>query len=261
LLITVPIRVEGVDRNGEKFYEETRTLVINREGARIYLKRRVTPAALLNISTSIGPRTANFRVVGPTQPASSEGSEWGVECLESNGNIWGIGFPPPSKEGIGAALLECRRCHAVKLSQLSLIEHEVLGTSGLLVKPCEDCGRLTSWSYKEPSIAAAAEGEGAPENLGEFQTGLGHRAHGRAALQLPIRVRSFYGTEVFARSENVSRGGMCFISDHGYEVGEILLVTCPYEASAHNIEVRSKVISRREMQGTGRKIYGVSYVR
>ena len=46
LLITVPIRVEGVDRNGEKFTEETRTIVINREGARIYLKRLVAAGQL-----------------------------------------------------------------------------------------------------------------------------------------------------------------------------------------------------------------------
>jgi hypothetical protein len=262
LLITVPIRVEGVDRNGERFYEQTRTLVINREGARIYLKRKVTPAALLNISTSIGPRTAKFRVVGPTQPASSEGSEWGVECVEPNCNIWGIGFPPPaSKEGQCVVLVECRRCHAVSLSQLSLVEHEVLGTSGLLVKPCGDCGRLTSWSYKDPSLAAAAEGQGSPEILSKGPAGSGRRAHGRVALQLPIRVRSFYGTEEFARSENVSRGGLCFVTDRTYEVGEILLLTCPYETSGHNIEVRSHVIRRQEMQGTGRKIYGVGYER
>ena len=88
-----------------------------------------------------------------------------------------------------------------------------------------------------------------------------HRAHNRVALQLPIRVRSFYGTEEFTRTENVSRGGLCFITDRNYEVGEVILVTCPFEKSGHNIEVRGQVVRRREMQGTGRKIYGVSYER
>ena len=74
-------------------------------------------------------------------------------------------------------------------------------------------------------------------------------------------MRSFSGKEEFARSENVSRSGMCFISDRDYEVGEVILVTCPYEKTGHNIEVRSHVVRRREMQGTGRKIYGVSYER
>jgi hypothetical protein len=266
LLITVPIRVEGVDRNGEKFNEETRTIVINREGARIYLKRPVAAGSMLLITTMVARRSGKFRVVGPTQPPSGEGGEWGVECRESNGNIWGIGFPlAPALEGACTALIECRRCHAVKLSHLSMVEHEVLGTSGLLVKECEPCGRSTSWSYREPSMTIPGDDGGAslpsPESLAEQQLGANRRTHNRVALLLPIRVRGFYGTEEFTRTENVSRGGLCFITDRNYEVGEVLLVTCPYEKGGHNIEVRGLVARRREMQGTGRKIYGVRYER
>jgi hypothetical protein len=266
LLITVPIRVEGVDRDGEKFSEDTRTLVINRQGARICLKRLVAAGATLLITTMVGRRSAKFRVVGPTQPLSGEGGEWGVECLESNCIIWGIGFPPPSSaEGICTALLECRRCHAVKLSHLSMVEHEVLGTSGLLLKECEACGRSTSWSYKEPSMTLTGDDAGAalpsPESLTEQQAGSNRRIHNRVALQLPIRVRSFYGTEEFTRTENVSRGGLCFITERNYEVGEVILITCPFEKSGHNIEVRGQVVRCRELQGTGRKIYGVRYER
>jgi hypothetical protein len=266
LLITVPIRVEGIDRDGEKFAEAAQTLVINRQGARIYLKRMVTAGAVLMITTSVGHRSAKFRVVGPTQPYSCEGGEWGVECQEPNCNIWGIGFPPPAGEdGTCTALLECRRCHTVKLSHLSMVEHEVLGTSGLLVKQCDACGRSTSWSYKEPSVPVTGEDAPpplpSPESLVENQTEANRRTHNRVALQLPLRVRSFYGTEEFTRTENVSRGGVCFVTERSYEIGEVVLVTCPYEKSGHNIEVRGQVVRRREMQGTGRKIYGVSYER
>jgi len=266
LLITIPIRVEGIDRDGDKFAEETRTLVINRQGARIYLKRLVSAGATLLITTSVGHRSCRFRVVGPTQPLSGEGGEWGVESEEAGCNIWGIGFPPPlSLESGCTALLECRRCHVVKLSHLSMVEHEVLGTSGLLVKECEACGRTTSWSFREPSVPITGEDAApalpSPESLAEQQSGVNRRVHNRVALQLPIRVRSFYGTEEFTRTENVSRGGVCFVTDRNYEVGEVLLVTCPYERSGHNIEVRGQVVRRRDMQGTGRKIYGVSYER
>ena len=265
LLITVPIRVEGMDREGQKFTEETQTLVVNRHGARIYLKRMVAAGAVLVITTMVGRRSAKFRVVGPTQPPTGGGGEWGIECEESNCDVWGIGFPPPSAmEGVCTALLECRRCHAVKLSHLSMVEHEVLATSGLLVKECEACGRSTSWSYREPSMPLSDDpgaGLPCPEGLTEQQEGSKRRIHKRVALQLPIRVRGFYGTEEFARSENVSRGGMCFISDRNYEIGEVILVTCPFEKNAHNIEVRAQVVRRREMQGTGRKIYGVCYQR
>lgn len=266
LLITVPIRVEGVDREGARFVEETRTLVINRQGARIYLKRPVAAGAMLLITTTVGHRASKFRVVGPTQPVSGEGGEWGVECQEPKANIWGIGFPPASVTGGDcAALIECRRCHTVKLTRLSMVEHEVLGTSGLLVKQCDTCGRSTSWSYKEPSLAVSGDDAvaaiPATDVIIEPPNASNRRTHNRVALQLPIRVRSFYGVEEFTRTENVSRGGVCFITDRNYEVGEVLLITCPYEKGGHNIEVRGLVARRREMHGTGRKIYGVSYER
>ncbi|HMD84429.1 MAG TPA: PilZ domain-containing protein [Terriglobia bacterium] len=266
LLLTVPIRVEGMTRDGEKFSEDTRTIVISRQGARIYLKHVVAAGAVLRIAPLVGRRSAMFRVVGPTQPLTGQGGEWGVECEGSNCEIWGIGFPPASSaESMCTALIECRRCHAVKLSQLSLVEHEVLGTSGLLVKPCEACGRSTSWSYKETSMLLTGDDAGAalpsPESLLERQGESDRRTHNRVALRMPIRVRSFSGTEEFTRSENVSRGGLCFVTDRTYEVGEIVLVTCPCEKTGHNIETRGQVVRRREMHGTGRTIYGVRYER
>jgi hypothetical protein len=266
LLLTVPIRVEGVDRNGEKFFEDTQTIIINRQGARIRLKRVVTANTPLVVTTLLGHRKAKFRVVGPTQPITGEGGEWGIECLEENANVWGIGFPPPqNEEGMCTALIECRKCHVVKLAHLSLVEHDVLGTSGLLVKQCEACGTSTSWSYCEPSTAIQGDEAGAPlptpETVEAQQAGANRRIHNRVALQLPIRVRNYYGTEEFTRSENVSRSGLCFASDKTYEVGEFLLVTCPYEKAGHNIEMRGRVARRLDMKGTGRRLYGVSYER
>jgi hypothetical protein len=267
LLLTASIRVEGMNQDGEKFSEDTRTIVISRQGARIYLKHVVAAGAVLLIAPLVGRRSAMFRVVGPTQPLSGVGGEWGVECLESNCDIWGIRFPPArSVESICTALIECRRCHTVKLTPLTLVEHEVLGTSGLLVKQCDACGRATSWSYKETSMPLAGDDLGAalpsPESLTEQQGESNRRTHNRAALQMPIRVRSFSGTEEFTRSENVSRGGLCFITSRNYEVGEVLLVTCPFEKTdPQHIETRGQVVRRREMQGTGRKIYGVCYER
>lgn len=266
LLITIPIQVEGMDQKGERFSEATRTLVINRQGARITLKRAVCVGAVLQISTMGGRRSGKFRIVGPTQPPTGEGGEWGIECQEARINIWGIGFPPPAPgDGACAALLECRRCHEIKLCQLSMIEHEVLEKTGLLVKECEICGRSTSWSFKEPSVALASDDGSTtlpPDvTLSAKTLASQRRTHNRVALQLPIRLRGFYGSEEFTRTENVSRTGLCFITDRNYEVGEVILVTCPYEKNGHNIEMRGHVVRRREMQGTGRKIYGVSYER
>ena len=101
LLLTIPIQVEGEEGAGTKFSESTRTLVINREGARIYLKHAVVPGAIVAVSTQVGKRSARFRIVGPTQPKTQEGGEWGVECLDPKTNLWGIEFPPPDWEPAG----------------------------------------------------------------------------------------------------------------------------------------------------------------
>lgn len=264
LLLTIPIRVEGLDPKGQKFAENTRTLVINRQGARIQLKHPVTPGARVQISTMVGNRQANFRVVGPTKPVTAEGGEWGVECLEEKGNIWGIGFPPSkSEEGLCSALLECRRCHAVILIHISLVEHDVLASSGLITRECKSCERETAWGYTEQALGMPAPGQEAEPSISEVmeppQPTANRRVYGRVALKLPVRVRNYYGVEEFTKTENVSKGGTCFISDKNYEMGEILLVTCPFEKGGHNIEVRAKVVRCRELVGTGRKIYGVRY--
>lgn len=272
LLITIPIRVNGVDRFGKEFQESARTLVVNRHGARILLKQSVAAGTQLLITTAGGRRSAKFRVVGPIQPPTEEGGEWGIECLESNSNLWGIEFPPATRsDNECAALLECARCHTVKLLRLSMVEHEVLGNSGLLVRDCVACSRPTSWTFRDPAaqpfpewaepapaVAAGNAGLPAASPRGDEAAAL-FRGNERVALQLPIRLRSFSGKEEFSRTENVSRGGLCFIGEGNYEIGEVILITCPYEKDRQNTEVRGQVVRRREIQGSGRKIYGVSY--
>ena len=45
----------------------------------------------------------------------------------------------------------------------------------------------------------------------------------------------------------------------GRQEGEVLLVTCPYEKGGHNIEVRTQVMRRIEMESTAKRIYGIRY--
>lgn len=264
LLLTIPIRVEGSDSQGQVFSETTRTLIINRQGARIQLKRRVPPGATLAITNLVMNSRGKFRLVGPTQPLSPEGGEWGVECLEEKRNIWGIGFPPPpDNEDQASALLECRQCHSVSLTPLSIVEQDVLTSSGMLPKECPNCQKVTTWGIAEKTLSVPVPGQEAEPSINEFvesaPPAVDRRQHSRVGLRLPIRVRSFLGPEEFTKSENISKGGLCFISDQRYEVGEVLLVTCPYHKTGHNIEVRSNVVRRRELKGTKRFIYGLRY--
>ncbi len=263
LLLTFPIRVEGADIQGARFAENTRTLVVNRHGARIQLARIVAPGQPLHIVNLAGNRQAEFRVVGPTQPASHHGGEWGVELRDEKENIWGIEFPPvENRELPCSALLECRVCQTVGLANMSLIELDVLNNSGLLNRRCAKCADDTPWGHPRQPVGGPLPLDSRPGAEGGAETAAAfadRRSSSRVSLRLPIRVRNWYGTEEFGKSENVSKGGIAFISEKRYEFGEAIQVTCPYNPGADNIESRARVVRRSELQGAGRWVYGVRY--
>ena len=260
LLITVPIRVEGVDRDGEKFSEDTRTLVINRQGARICLKRLVAAGATLLITTMVGRRSAKFRVVGPTQPLSGEGGEWGVECLHLDKNIWDIYFPPASEDSDARVLLSCRNCHSLSLQSLSLVEVEVLETAGLLTKPCVHCGDSTPWGYSQRGFEVESKAYQAAVRAatsGVPPLTIDRRKSDRKPAQLPVRIRDYYGEIEIAQTENISQEGFCFSSARKYLVGQGIVVICPFDAVNEKPEVRARIV-RAETEGE-QNIYGVHY--
>ncbi len=265
LMLTVPLTVHGKDAGGLLFQDTARTSVLNRHGARIQIARRLASGDVVRVVNMLNRQAADFRIVGPVAPFTEAGGEFGVECLDRRANIWGIQFPPLA-EGESAeskALLECRKCHTVALIPLSLVEVEVLETSGILMNVCEHCKVRTQYGYAEKQISMGTPGDAAI--VAEVQAEVDavaaseRRRHRRVALQLPVRIRDYQGGVEFTKSENISKGGFCFTSNKDYQVGEGLLVVCPYHEAGQSIEVRGRIVRRREVPGSARKIYGVSY--
>ena len=265
LMLSIPLRVEGDDAQGAAFKDDARTITLNRNGARILLLRPLIAGQTLRLTNLVAHRTADFRVVGPLSPRSDKGGEWGVECKGGERDIWGIKFPPRAmeEETESAALLECRTCHSVALIRLSLVEVEVLGTSGLLTKACDGCEANSPWGYAEKQVAMGAPpGEAAMlEAAGAAATirGADLRRHRRVALQLPVMVRDYSGAFELTKSENVSKGGFCFASDKNFHLGEGVMVACPYNKSDQSLEVSAKIVRKQKVEGSDRKIYGVRY--
>ena len=262
LMLTVPLHVKGVDPQGGEFLEDARTVTLNRHGARIQIVRPLVTGQTVRVINLVSRKDAEFRVVGPVSPRTDKGGDWGVECVDHKVNIWGIQFPPSlSEEADSAALLECRNCHLVSLMHLSLVEVEVLQTSGLLSKPCGACKKTTPWGYAEKQLTMGAPPDEAAmlAEASQAEKGAEQRRHRRVSLQLHVLVRDYYGGVEVTKSENVSKGGFCFISEKNHLVGEGVLVACPYSASEHSIEVRAKIVRRLDIQGSIRKIYGVRY--
>ncbi len=262
LMLTIPLRVSWQDAQGRSFEADARTLTLNRHGARIHVLRPLVRGSVVRLTNLISRRDTEFRVVGPVSPHTEKGGEWGVELVDGKANIWGIQFPPAGKdEADSAALLECRVCHSVALMHVSLVEVEVLETSGILTKPCETCGKQSLWGHAEKQVAMGAPAEEAAMVAEAAQAARGAelRRHRRVALQLPVLVRDYYGGTEISKSENVSKGGFCFISEKNYIVGEGVVVACPYSTSEHSIEVRAKIVRCQPVEGTSRKVYGVRY--
>lgn len=85
------------------------------------------------------------------------------------------------------------------------------------------------------------------------------RKHHRVRLGMPLQLRDSLGMVEFAKAENVSEGGFCFVSEKTYEIGESLVVSCPYEPGGLNIEISAIITSRRREPDPKVMIYDVRY--
>ena len=63
------------------------------------------------------------------------------------------------------------------------------------------------------------------------------RQHRRVSLQLPVRIRDYRGRVEVTKTEDVSKGGFCYVSQENYYAGEGMLTVCPYSPNGHNIEI------------------------
>jgi len=149
------------------------------------------------------------------------------------------------------------------LTLISLVEYDVLESAGVLPKECKTCGQLTSWGYSQGQVGMPPPEQIADPSLKEVleppPPTADRRISLRASLRLPIRVRNWYGTVEYTKTENVSKGGLAFVSDKHFELGEALLVTCPYSPDVESIEVRASVARCLEIKGSGRFLYGLRY--
>jgi hypothetical protein len=272
--LSIPLRIHGTDGAGRPYECEARTVDLNRHGARIRISRLLAAGETIRVRNVSNRREADFRVAGPVSPLTKEGGvfgvlgpvsedpakrrSYGIECLDTSMNFWGITFPraaerepaPPS------ALLQCRKCQTTALLNISLVEVDVLETAGILSWPCETCGEVTPWGYakKDPETLPSRESP-----AGEAPQDLHFRKHRRVSLQLPMRIRKYSGEVEITKCEDISKGGLCFVSQKHYYTGEGILVACPYNPSGQNIEVEAQIVRQEDIEDTTRSIYGIKF--
>ncbi|HEX5482257.1 MAG TPA: hypothetical protein VFZ08_06485 [Terriglobia bacterium] len=94
LSIAVPVTISGQNTRGEMYREETRTVVVNRQGACISTAQRLAPDLELTIENPPLRIAVRGRIIHVSDPApDGDSNEIGVELVESK-NVWGIQYPP-----------------------------------------------------------------------------------------------------------------------------------------------------------------------
>lgn len=262
ILVSIPILVAGLDPSGSEFSEETRTAVVNREGALIMLKHPLARENHIRIINLQSETAADFRIVGPTRLDTDEGTEWGVEYLKAGMEIWGVDFPSNQgeKQAQASALLECQTCRKKYFWPLTLVEIEVLESTGIIENFCNPCGKPTSWVYADASRrrpqATSSEVETSPP---QAHRGDERRENKRLLLRLPILVRNQTGESESGRTENLSHADLAVALALDLAVGELVNVVCPLTMSGKNRERTAKVMRKDKFSAQDRKLYGLRY--
>lgn len=266
LLLTIPIRVIGKDPSGDDFTEDTHTVVLSHAGARIALRHAVAADDTVRIINLENYNEADFRVVGPTLLKGAEVAEWGVECDEPRRNIWDIELSAPlgGEDWQAGAVLECRACRTQGFWPVTLMEVEVLNTTGAINRSCMKCKKTTYWTYadvsRRPRKFAPTEPVAPAPKEAEAKKNIEKRREKRMGMKLPILVRNQKGEEEITKTENVSKGGAAVSLAMDLEVGDPLEILCPYTGS-QDIPQKAEVRRRAKFPFGGKRLYGVHYLR
>ncbi len=260
------IRVRGNDVAGEAFSVEAKTVLVTQHGAAIIINRELAANQHVNIRCYGVDTEAEARVVGRIEKRS-DGYLYGVQFLDPSMNPWNIKFPAggPGVEAVGRLLLQCGECQRRELVYLDEMELEVFGANQGLTRLCSNCQRMTTWKatpQEVPSEAAAA----APVESIEGITGLvprtrNDRKYVRVRMKMKACIRHHELGEEVVDCEDVSKGGICFLSQKQYVRGAAIDAAVPYLAGQANIFTRARIANvRPPKDGKGPTKYGVSYV-
>lgn len=260
VLLRIPIEIKGKQADGRAFKEKAYTLVINRHGARISMKNSPKPGDELSITNIQTQMSCQFRVVSRQDPSVGDDPEWGIESLEPDANIWGIYFPTkgatPAERELIDALLECSGCRSRELAQLTQVQYRTLVTKLSLGRNCAKCGAVKDWAFSFAEADADEVGPTPavePEASSKPAGGAERRREKRLMVKLPVSIRLNSGEVIVTRTENVSKKGVCVLSDLTLKAGDRFHIT----VGSNETEVAARVVWRRPLEGEKKACYGI----
>lgn len=94
LSMIIPITIHGTDNGGQAFRENTWTIGVNKQGAKIATFHPLLLGSQISVVNPVLGRTAKARVIWVGEKRFPEDPyEVGVELVEAQ-NVWGVKFPP-----------------------------------------------------------------------------------------------------------------------------------------------------------------------
>lgn len=255
----VAILLVGNDAQGKSFMEETRTVVLSRHGASIISGHKLAAEQELLLAVPDQNREIPIRVVGQT---AAEGSSYtyGIAFVESHTDFWGIDFAETPESGASGQLLECRLCGQREKAHFGDLESGVCTSGTGLLKYCKRCASSTRWKLclADASESPVVEVQVATE-LAASSPASNRRRHVRAKANFGVLIR-VHGQEDLACCENVSRGGLCFLTNHRYFENTRIELAAPYSSGSACILVPGRIVHVQEMREGNRFRCGVEYL-
>ena len=275
--LKVAVRVRGLSHDQRYFDELTSTTRVTKDFIVIRARERVdldSELHVTNMRTQVG---GTYRVAWINTRPQDDRYAVGLELLDPEGEIWEADSIPSDDDLVDArpvAPLECSRCYQRAAIPLSEVEAEALNEGLLIARHCDTCKATTNWAFyleKAPAVEAGPEEmqNAAPEGAqaaapepAPAASGMDLRKKGRAPIRLTIKViRSKYGLNVFDVCEtiNVSRTGVYFITEQGYEIGENLEIVLPYHPDSMAIPVSAVVVRQDSRPGVYQKQVAIRF--
>ncbi len=243
--LSVPVRARGMSSQHRFFDEETVTRWVSEKVAILDLRSPVDLESEINLENLRTKVTGSFRVVWMVAAAATRPT--GLQLIESDGDLWGLRFPPLApgdEEAFPKAWLQCQRCRQSFEAAVPEAESEFLVEGFTLARDCDRCKATTAWNYGVEIDALLVDSPRAEAKPAK-KTGQELRGKGRAPIKMQIKVvRKRYGlwNEEICETINVSRNGAYFHTPQRYDVGELIEVVLPYKEGDVAIPVPARVV-------------------
>jgi len=267
--IAMPIQVFGTEITGQDFVEMTQTRLLFRDGAAIELTHRLAPMQQITVRNLAMGTEAAARVIGEVS-GRPNARVYGIALLEPDLKFWNVNFPGAGEsEAAGSQCwLECGGCEGRELATLSMLERDVFQANRSLTRPCKWCEGDTVWQLASHEAAGDKRSSVEPPKMTRVQPvaepakGRNARKHSRVQMKMTACVHEpGYGTEEIVQVENVSRGGLSFLSPNGYGLNSLIEVAAPYMKGGDNVFSFARVKRIELLPDKNLKLYGVSYVK